>query len=335
MEKQAVKLNKLMMAMVVAGVLAGCADKGGEQGGEQTAAGRSTTAVSGPDQVIAGTDADGRTTALMPFRDVAGRNYAPHMTLGQQFNYGSPEHLAYIDLYWSKTDPVDNALLAYTLSPEFAAEKDAFKRQDMLAALQPQIDAYLQRVRTIGDVAIKLDDTLRVGPYDMEKKAYPLFLFIPGKSLTVSVSDYSPVEYTVYTAPLDMTDMTNGDFMLPVDEAGAREIEGKLASMRDGMGFAHLPIVFKGRVFHAQGFERGGGDAPASVNSAELEAVLFPDAFDLLLPGSDDVLLTLTSKELGPGFPVDSDFLGSMPGTPPARAGYDIRTRIGLDDFKP
>ena len=328
-------LNKLMVAMVMAGVLAGCADKGSEAGGEPAAAGSNASAASGPDQVIAGTDADGRTTALMPLRDVAGRSYAAHMTLGQEFAYGSPEHMAYIDLYWSKADPVDNALVAYTLSPEFAAEKDTFKRQDMLAALQPQIDAYLERVRKIGDVAINLDDTLRVGAYDMEKKAYPLFLFIKGKSMTVSVHhDHSPVEYTVYTAPLDMTDMTKDDFMLPVDEVRAREIEGKLASLRNGMGFVELPIVFKGRVFHAQGFGRGGADAPASVNSAELEAVLFPDAYDLLLPGSDEVLLTLTNKELGAGFPVDSNFLGSMAGSPSTRAGYEIRTRIGLDDFK-
>lgn len=327
------KLNKLMMAMMVAaGMLAGCGDKPTTEGGEQAAA--AAPGKQKPDQVIAGKDAVGRPTALMPLRDVAGRSYAPH-TLSQQFVYGSPEHLAYIDLYWSKAEPVDNALLAYTLSPEYAAEKDAFKRQDMLVALQPQIDAYLERVRKISDVAIKLDDTLRIGAYDMEKKAYPLFVYIPGKSMTVNAHDYSPVKYTVYTAPLSMTDMVEGEFMLPVDEARAREIEGKLAPMRDGMGFAQLPLVFKGRVFHAQGFERGGGDAPASVNGGELEAVLFPDAYDLLLPGSDEVLLTLTNKELGPGFPVDSNFLGSMPGTPSARAGRAIRTRIGLDDFTP
>lgn len=326
------KLNKLMVAMVMASMLAGCGDKAAE--GQASAAGVET-ATAKPGQLIAGKDHVGRPVALMPFRDTAGRTYAPHMTAGQEFVYGSPEHMAYIDLYWSKADPVDNALLAYTLSPEYAAEKDAFKRQEMLAALQPQIDAYLERVRKIGDIAINLDDELRVGPYDMEKKAYPLFMYIPGTSLTVGVQDYSPVEYTVYTVPLSMTDLTDGDFMLPVEETRARELEAKLAPLRNGMGFVELPIVMKGHVFHAQGFERGGGHGPASVNSAELEAVVFPDAFDLLLPGSDEVLLTLTNKELGVGFPVDADFLGSMPGTPSARAGAAIRSRIGLDDFKP
>lgn len=328
------KLNTLMAALAVTAMLAGCGDKTAQQGGDAAASGSSAVDAKAG-QLIAAKDRVGRTVALMPLRDAAGRTYAPHMTLGQQFTYGSPEHHAYMDLYWSKADPVDNALVAYSLFPEFAAEKDAFKRQDMLAALQPQIDAYLARVRQIGDVAIGLDYGLRVGAYDMEKKAYPLSLSIPGKSLTVGVHDFSRVEYTVFTAPLNMLDLTDGDFMLPVEEARAREIEGKLASLRDGMGFAELPVVFKGHVFHAQGFDRSGGDAPASVNGAELEAVLFPDAYDLLLPGSDEVLLTLSSKEMGPGFPVDSTFLGSVPGTPAARAGDGIRSRIGLDDFKP
>jgi len=328
-----VKLNKLMVAMVMAGMLVGCGDKTAE--GQAAAGSGEAAAAAKPGQLIAAKDNAGRAVALMPFRDAAGRTYAPHMTAGQQFAYGSPEHMAYIDLYWSKADPVDNTLLAYTLSPEYAAEKDAFKRQDMLVALQPQIDAYLERVRKIGDIAINLDDDLRVGPYDMEKKAYPLSLNIFGKSLTVGVHDYSPVEYTVFTAPLRMTDLSDGDFMLPVDQARARELEGKLAPLRNGMGFVELPIIMKGHVFHAQAFNNGGGDAPASVNSAELEAVVFPDALDLLLPGSEEVLFTLTSKELGVGFPVDADFLGSVPGTPPARAGGAIRSRIGLDDFKP
>ena len=160
-------------------------------------------------------DQNGRDTALLPLRDVAGCTYAPHMTLGTAFVPRGQEHFASIDLYWSKAETVDKAVLADTLSPAFAAEKDAFKRQDMLTALQPEMEAYLARVRQIGDIAINRDDQMRVGPYDMEKQAYPLFLHVPAAVRTVDVYDYDPVEYTVAMPMRDMISY-DGDFMLPV-----------------------------------------------------------------------------------------------------------------------
>lgn len=334
-ENHAVKHNKLMMVLAVAaGLLVGCGDRDGVQGQVADAAGGASKAqVDNPYQVVAGKDLNGRDTALLPLRDVTGRTYVPHMTLGTQFVPRGPEHFAYIDLYWSKAETVDKELLAYTLSPEFAAEKDAFKRQDMLTALQPEMEAYLARVRQIGDIAIKVGDEMRVGPYNMEKQAYPLFLHVPAAVHTVEVYDRGPVEYTVVVPMLSMTSY-DGDFMLPVPAERARQIEAKLSSLRNGMGFVELPVVVKGRVFHTQAFERGGGHGEASVNSAELEAVVLPDAWDLLLPGTDEVMLSLTNKELGAGIPVDSNFLGAAPGSPSARSASAVRTRIGLDDFK-
>src|SRR5690606_13258450 len=327
-----VKINALMAAMLLAGgLLAGCGDK---SGGDTTSAdGSSASASAGPEggksaMVVAAKDANGRDITVMPFRSAEGRTYVPYMKLGQQFYENSPEHLTYVDLYWSKADPIDEELLAYTISKEFAQEQDPFKRKDMLAALKPKMDEYLARVRQIGDIAIDINDTVRFGQYDMEKKAFPIFLYTTTSNAQVALHGRNSVEYAVLVPSIDQAH--GAEFGLLTAEPAAHEVEAKLAGKRDGNGNADVPLVVKGYVFLASAMSDNGGEK-ATVNSARLEAVVFPDAFDLLVPGTDEVLVTLDKKVLPAGFPADKYFLTRPYDRHGAQSAQLVKAKMGIE----
>jgi hypothetical protein len=327
------KINALMAAMLLAGgLLAGCGDKSGGDAASAEGSSASASAKSADGKnamVVASKDHVGRDITLMPFRSAEGRTYAPYMKMGQQFYENSPEHLAYVDLYWSKADPIDEELLAYTLSKEFAQEQDPFKRKDMLAALKPEMDAYLARVRQIGDIAIDMDDTVRFGAYDMEKKGFPIYFYTQTTNERVDLHGRHAVEYAVVVPSMDLN---NGDtYFLPMDEAAARAIEAELAGKRDGSGNAEVPLIVKGHVFLASAMPDNGGEK-ATVNSARLEAVVFPDAFDLLVPGTADVLVTLDKKVLPAGFPADKYFLTRPYDNDGAASAALVKARMGIED---
>ena len=323
------KINALMASMLLAGgLLAGCGDK---EAGEGASVGGVLSAVTGAKegQVIPSKDDVGRDITVMPFRSAEGRTYVPYMKLGQQFYVDSPEHLAYVDLYWSKADPIDEELLAYTVSKEFAKEQDPFKRKDLLASLKPEMDAYLARVRQIGDIAIDMDKTVRFGQYDMEKKAFPIFLYTSTINERVDLHDRNSVEYAVVVPSMELSG--SEEFYLPMDEAAAREIEAKLSGKRDGNGKADVPLIVKGHVFLATAMPDGGAEK-ATVNSAILEAVVFPDAFDLLVPGTNEVLVTLDKKVLPAGFPAGKYFLTRPYDNDGAASAELVKAKMGIED---
>ena len=323
------KINALMASMLLAGgLLAGCGDK---EAGGAAAEGGVLSAVTGAKegQVIPAKDDVGRDITVMPFRSAEGRTYVPYMKLGQQFYVDSPEHLAYVDLYWSKADPIDEELLAYTVSKEYANEQDPFKRKDMLAALKPEMDAYLARVRQIGDIAIDIDDTVQFGQYDMEKKAFPIFLYTNTINARVDLHGRNSVEYAVVVPGMDLAN--SSQFWLPMEEDAARALEARLAGKRDGSGTANTPVIVKGSVFLSGAHADNGGEK-ATVNSARLEAVVFPDAFDLLVPGTSEVLVTLDKSVLPAGFPAGSTFLTRPYDNQGAASASLVKAKMGIED---
>ncbi|WP_019399053.1 hypothetical protein [Pseudoxanthomonas sp. GW2] len=126
-------------------------------------------------------------------------------------------------------------------------------------------------------------------------------------------------------------DLANSsEFWLPMDEAAAREVEAKLAGKRDGNGNADVPLVVKGYVFLASAMSDNGGEK-ATVNSARLEAVVFPDAFDLLVPGTGEVLVTLDKKILPAGFPADKYFLTRPYDRHGAQSAQLVKAKMGIE----
>jgi hypothetical protein len=293
-----VKKLKLIATLVAAGLtLSACGDSGAPSQNPLNA-GAGAERSSGSSDPDAAYEARNRhDQAIMVFgrRNSAGRQYADILDMTRAFQYGDATHKAYIDLYWSKADPVDRELLATTLSSEFEQEQDTFKRQDMLAAMAPQLDAYLERVRKIGDVAILTSATARLGRYDMQEKAYPMFGYISFDTRSVYHREDGRLEYGVHLLTQDMDGSV--PFMIKVDEARAREIEAVIAPMRDGNGDAYLPVKAMGSVMWAHGGSQGNG-------WAHFTSVIRPDALELLGP-QGQLLLDLQSGELGEYVEVD------------------------------
>lgn len=295
------KFNGLMVAMLVAGsMLVGCGDKGdsaeaGEGGGLLSA-----VTGGGKGKPYIAQDDMGRDITVMDRRDSAGRTYTPFVTFVDQYQFGDANHQAYIDLYFSKVDEVNRELLASFLSEEFRNEQDSFKRQDMLTALAPEMDAYLERVRKIGDIAIDTQETVDIQPYDMEKKGFTMFGYMSFKHLSLYAWEGTYLGVSLFIPDQSLTLDANEPFVLKVDEAKAREIEAKLAPLRGGDRNAKLKVVVKGAATYAGGeYDNGRGD---------LSTVVIPDAFDLLLPSTGEVLFTINTKDMLPFYNVGGGY---------------------------
>jgi len=316
------KINTLMAAMLVAGgLLAGCGDKAGEPAGDTGAAAVADHGAAGGGKPYLAKDAYDRDILVMDRRDSAGRTYAPFVTFADSYRHGDDMHRAFLDLYFSKVENVDRELLANILSADFRNERDSFKRQDMLAALAPQIDAYLERVRGIGDIAIDTGSTVDIKPYDMEQKGYPMFSYMSFKHLSLEAWEDSRVDVSVYIPAQNLTRDANEDFVLKVDQARARELEAVLAPLRDGNRNATLKVVVKGSATYAGGTTENNGTL------GDLSSVVIPDAFDLVHPRTGEVLFTINTQDMLPYYEVaDGNFLDGdrfVRGVPSAvRAGY-------------
>lgn len=145
--------------------------------------------------------------------------------------------------------PVDYEKVAWTMSAEYRATSDAFKKKDLLEALKPQIDAKLAEVRKSGRylyVNFK-PGTVSLGHYTLETKSFPI-RGLDAASLFVT---------------------NGGDFKaLPMpDEARAREVEAIVAkgveynissSEKELAVPGSFPTVSRMYVF-AQGIRPDGG----------------------------------------------------------------------------
>ena len=294
-------INKLMVAMLVAGgLLVGCGDKG--EGAADGEGGGLLSAVTGGGKgkpYIAKDEMD-RDITVMDRRDASGRTYKPFVTFVDQYQFGDANHQAYIDLYFSKVDEVNREALASFLSEEFRKEKDSFKRQDMLTALAPEMDAYLARVKQIGDIAIDTKETAEIKPYDAEQKGFPMFGFLSFKHLSLYAWEDSYLGVSLFIPDQNLVQDPNVPFVLKADEARAREIEAKLAPLRDGSRNAKVNVIVKGSATYAGG-DYGNG-------SGDLTTVVIPDAFDLVLADTGEVLFTITNKEMLPYYEVGGGY---------------------------
>lgn len=228
-------------------------------------------------------------------RDSVGRQYTPILDTTAKFVLGDDTHRAYQDLYWSKADPVNKEWLAAMLNEDYAKEKDSFKRQDMLATLEPEMKAYLDRVQAIGDVAVMTKSKAQVSAYDMQQKAYPMLGFINFETIEVPGRADRQAHYHVAVLTQRISP-DSAPYLIKMDEAKAREIESQISALRDEIGVAHLQVNVKGSVMWAGGAVDGG--------YGNFTSLIKPDALELVHPQTKQVLFALESKDL-PAMEVD------------------------------
>lgn len=149
-----------LIATVLLAALAGCGDKADK--GVAAAIAPTLADATAPKAVAAAREEVAR--AALPKADKATPNdQYVELTSGNQvmFNY-----LALAAM------PIDYKGIATTYSPDFAGSADEFRKNDLLTALKPKIDAEVSAAGKRRYVRMTIDSP--IDKYDFEKKGFPL-----------------------------------------------------------------------------------------------------------------------------------------------------------------
>lgn len=145
----------------------------------------------------------------------------PDTPMEQYVNLESGKQLMF--MYYALSNmPLEYDKMAESYSDDYRRANDGFKKQDILKAIQPRMDQEIANAKA--NRYFKDEQELSIGPYDFEKKAFPLYGFDDGSFRYFY--DLSAYKYGY----------TNSEFkMLAIpDDAIARKIE-EMRSKSQGM----------------------------------------------------------------------------------------------------
>ena len=119
--------------------------------------------------------------------------------------------------------PPDYAAVAQRVSREYAGSNDAFRKQEVLDALKPQIDAKVNEAKTKRYLRYQINGQGALSPYVMDKAAFPAKFAEAG------------TYYYMYDNGDYKLAFTNGDgySLLKVDQEAARKIEAARSGYKD------------------------------------------------------------------------------------------------------
>lgn len=295
-------MKKLVAAMLATGVLlAGC-------GGEDAK----------PKTVEVKNEAGKKVTGIER-RDSSGRTYDDiTVNFQDRFMYGDEKHLAYRDLYWATAEK-DYDKLATDFIPEYTKETDAFKRQDMIKALTPQLDEIYKKYHGAKNVTITMGEATSFYGYDAESKAFKISAPQGNNSIAVrKASDMDRFRYNVYMLPLGMTESYK-PYYLKVSEDEARRIESYLSSKRQNANDpVDVLVQVQGYVVDAQ-----------STMSEERFAIVAADAITFLDKRTGEKIVTVQSKDLPKIIDTSTTSLNL-----PADINTEFRKKFGLGEVR-
>lgn len=119
--------------------------------------------------------------------------------------------------------PPDYAAVAQRISREYAGSNDAFRKQEVLDALKPQIDAKVNEAKTKRYLRYQINGQGALSPYAMDKAAFP-----------AKFADAGTYYYMYDNGDYKLA-FTNGDgySLLKMDQEAARKIEAARSSYKD------------------------------------------------------------------------------------------------------
>ncbi|MCA1862442.1 hypothetical protein LE191_20250 [Janthinobacterium sp. HSC-3S05] len=119
--------------------------------------------------------------------------------------------------------PPDYAAVAQRISREYAGSNDAFRKQEVLDALKPQIDAKVNEAKTKRYLRYQINGQGALSPYAMDKAAFP-----------AKFADAGTYYYMYDNGDYKLA-FTNGDgySLLKVDQEAARKIEAARSGYKD------------------------------------------------------------------------------------------------------
>lgn len=191
---------KIIVALLLATALAGC-DKAGDVAQADPAADKQQASDqgAGAPAVVKAADAE------LPKGD---KNKPQDQFV--ELNSGVQLMQAY---YAFSGLPIPYEKLAEQSSVDYRQTSDAFKKQDILKALQPKLEQEIQAVKANPYLMIRTQVMLK--NYDMQRKAFPLTGFEADSYLSFNDGD----------AALSFTNTDDFQFYPQTDEAKAREME--------------------------------------------------------------------------------------------------------------
>lgn len=139
------------------------------------------------------------------------------LTSYETLNSGAQLYYAYLALSGM---PVDYDKVSEKISKEYSRTQDAFKRKDMVAALQPAIDQEIAKSRQSGYYVMDLGDYPVLESFDFAKKTFAVKPF----------ADASGYRYFNDISDVTLAFSNPADFraLVVADETRAREIESRV-----------------------------------------------------------------------------------------------------------
>lgn len=163
MNKTLATMNTCALAALVAIALSGCSDKKQE----------ATAAAEGSPNLQDALSREGAKKAQLaglPKGD-------PNTPMEQYVNLESGKQLMF--MYYALSNmPLDYDKMASSYSDDYRRTSDGFKKQDILKAIQPRLDQEIASAKA--NRYFRDEQDLNIGPYDFEKKAFPLNGFDEG-----------------------------------------------------------------------------------------------------------------------------------------------------------
>ena len=119
--------------------------------------------------------------------------------------------------------PPDYAAVAQRISREYAGSNDAFRKQEVLDALKPQIDAKVNEAKTRRYLRYQINGQGALSPYAMDKAAFP-----------AKFADAGTYYYMYDNGDYKLA-FTNGDgySLLKADQEAGRKIEAARSCYKD------------------------------------------------------------------------------------------------------
>ena len=231
---------------------------------------------------------------LLPFERYTVLDQSKNFRTKDQAETTAVETL-YRKVFWAGAQR-DDDLLAYDFLPEVRAEKDAFKRADIVKTKHAELDAAYAEAKKQKHYALYLDrdSLMSIGPYDAAKKGYPVSTGIRGD---MAYGWSKPKEHEHNEHATWMVEFAGSGvaeelrWYIPKNEDEARQLEASLSKLRSNpSSTVDLPGYYFGHI----------ADLASRPEKQQYNALLVVDGIAVTDPTTRQPLLTMDFHAIEP-----------------------------------
>lgn len=231
---------------------------------------------------------------LLPFERYIVLDQSKNFRTKDQAETTAVEKL-YRNVFWAGAER-DYDLLAYDFLPEVRAEKDAFKRADIVKTRHAELDAAYAEAKKHRHYALYLDrdSLMSIGPYDAQKKGFRVSTGIRGDMAYgwSKPEDHAHNEHANWMVEFAGSGVAEDlRWYIPKDEADARKLEASLSKLRSNpSATVDLPGYYFGHI----------ADLASRPEKQQYDALLVVDGIAVTDPQTRQPLLTMDFHAIEP-----------------------------------